>query len=470
MVGADPATITAATTDIERAVAAYASDHELSDVPHPKHQGKDEYRGVGLHVGFAEVLPRLTAKDIFDAADRGVDRSKSRREHVAGEPGRTAGVARADSGTAQTADRGDGSGTRREAGSGQGRAAGGPGPQEGRRAAELTAAAVYPLPDALALVDFERLAAQVNPSSPESVRQLHVPPLRDAVTNFYEARINAAGTARSVKYAEVARARQYVTETGTKACFVSAEIVNLSGLNQAVGNRAESANVHFRAMADIFEAGLRTCGGQVVPMRTGGGAIGAVVLGVPPAAVAAAAARTDRAVADYVQQYGLSAVPNPKDSAHPGTGLSIEFAEIRPETTPEDILSSVDPKARREARESAYFEALRGDRSLDPRGVLADRIGAGHGATGPWRRRDGGALPSDVSDGTHELLIDELQVATAATESYGRVPALRAASTDSVDKVDQIREDAEDIADVRRDNRVPRVAGQSGVHQPHRKR
>ena len=87
--------------------------------------------------------------------------------------------------------------------------------------------------------------------SPEAIpaEALYRPLPMDAVTGFYEGRVSG------FKTGEVLRAQQHVAETLDDAFFLSADIANLRGLNEACADRAE-ANTHFTNLAAIFHAVL----------------------------------------------------------------------------------------------------------------------------------------------------------------------------------------------------------------------
>jgi hypothetical protein len=73
VIGADEAAVKAALTKAEAGIRRYAKDNGLDGVPHPKRPGE---KGVGMHLGYAEILPGRTLDSIFTEADLGVDRSK----------------------------------------------------------------------------------------------------------------------------------------------------------------------------------------------------------------------------------------------------------------------------------------------------------------------------------------------------------------------------------------------------------
>lgn len=171
----------------------------------------------------------------------------------------------------------------------------------------------------------ETVARQIAPKSP-----------MDDVTGFFD------GRQSGVKANTIERAQQHVADTGEPAQYVSADVFNLGGLNQAVGNRAEAANVHYRAMADIVAQELKAVGGDVVPLRTGGDEFGAVVINAEPTKIQAAIQKAEARVADYGVKHGLSDIPHSKRSNEKGVGLHFGVADIHPGVSVRDILDRAD--------------------------------------------------------------------------------------------------------------------------------
>jgi GGDEF domain-containing protein len=171
----------------------------------------------------------------------------------------------------------------------------------------------------------EQVAEQLTPSAP-----------RDSVTGFYDGRTDDA------KLALMERAQKHVADTGEPAAYVSADISNLGGLNDSVGNRAEVANVHYRALAQIMDAELRQIGMDVVPMRTGGDELGAVVIGADRLAAQSAFDRITAQIADYTQRNGLDNLPNKKRPEDLGIGLHLGASDIPAKGIPKDIFDSAD--------------------------------------------------------------------------------------------------------------------------------
>ncbi|WP_067833220.1 LuxR C-terminal-related transcriptional regulator [Nocardia lijiangensis] len=345
VLGIDEQTLTEIIAEVNRRVTAYARQEGLSEIEHPKHPGDPAYRGVGLHVGFTEIVPGLTPKDIFDDADLGVDASKNGRTDVAGDPRRATGADRADTGTAGATDPGTGTRAGGEASSGQSETARGPetpprGLALGGLNRNLPALAAYPSPDELRRFAFAEGLRALGELTPELVAEAMYRPVgRDEVTDFYDARLSG------VKTAEVVRAQQFVAETGVPAFFLSADIANLSGLNALMNNRAEAANVHFRGIAEAFRYALDAVGGAVVPMRTGGDELAAVVIGIDQQTLTGVLADIQARVAAYTAEHGLDVIEHPKhpgEAAYRGMGLHVGVTDILPGLTPKDIFDDAD--------------------------------------------------------------------------------------------------------------------------------
>lgn len=159
---------------------------------------------------------------------------------------------------------------------------------------------------------------------------------RDDVTGFYDGRQDG------MKAATVQRALDHIAETGQEGVYVSADIGNLGGLNNAVGNKMEAANAHFQGMTGILERELRALGADLVPMRTGGDEMGVVVVGANVEQVDAALTKASAAVAEYARANGLADIPHPKRSDGSGVGLHFGLEELRPGDSLSSIFDAAD--------------------------------------------------------------------------------------------------------------------------------
>ncbi|MED5814292.1 alpha/beta hydrolase [Mycolicibacterium sp. 050232] len=316
--------------------AEYARQHNLADIAHPKHPGQPQYNGVGLHIGYAEVLPGLEVRDIFDAADLGVDRSKTRSSDVTGGQGRATGTDGAESGGTGTSDRGAGTRTGREATGGESEAAGSTGREE-QGARQPLSGSGYSQPDEVKRASFAAEAERVCGQGTQALAGLFEPLRRDEVSGFYD------GRSAHFKTSEVARARVWIAETGQAGFFVSAMLSNLSGLNQHVQNRAEAANGHYRAITEMFLAALEATGAAVVPMRTGGDRLDAVVVGeIDSAAIDDATAAVAEMIAIYTQDEGLADIANPSNAGRPGVHLNLGYSDIASHGDVEDVIQAAE--------------------------------------------------------------------------------------------------------------------------------
>jgi hypothetical protein len=172
---------------------------------------------------------------------------------------------------------------------------------------------------------------------PDDVIQQHMPHApKDSVTGFYDAR------ADNMKTQTVQRAIDHVGNTGEPAQYVSGDIFNLGGLNSHVGNKAEAANVHYRAVSEILADELGKTGADVIPMRTGGDEVGALVVGSHPDATRQAVARAQPRISEYAKQNGLDAIPHSRRPGEQGFGMHIGVADIKPESTVKEVLDTAD--------------------------------------------------------------------------------------------------------------------------------
>lgn len=190
-------------------------------------------------------------------------------------------------------------------------------------------------PQAVAMARHEEVVRKFDLSE-EAARATTPEVPRDSVTGFFD------GRADGVKAQLLERAIAHVEQTGEPAHYVSVDVSNLGGLNEAMGNRAEAANVHYRAMAGILAKELGADGVDVVPIRTGGDEFGAVVVNARGADVDAAIARAQTKVADYARAHGLADIPHPKRSGEYGVGLHIGRSDIRSGESARSILDAAD--------------------------------------------------------------------------------------------------------------------------------
>lgn len=196
-------------------------------------------------------------------------------------------------------------------------------------------------PDAAVRGDYERglVADGVEPTAAKRVAAKQKAP-RDVVTGFYNA--NADDGSGDVQARSIKAAQDYVAKTGKKAFYVSADVVNLGGLNAAMGNVKSKANTHYKAIANLMSEALTGTGAEVVPMRTGGDEIGAVVVGGDKAKVEAAIAEASAKIKEYATANGLDTVANPKRPNEKGVGLHIGSSEILTGQSVTDIVDAAD--------------------------------------------------------------------------------------------------------------------------------
>lgn len=193
---------------------------------------------------------------------------------------------------------------------------------------------VFADPDVVAAEQFRQRARGMGVS--ESVTQALTPKaVRDSVTGYFDGRADA------VKLDTLQRAQAHVKATGEPAYYVSGDIANLGGLNAHVGNVAEAANVHYRALAEILDGEVRKTGGDVVPLRTGGDEISLVVVNADAQAMEMALNAVDSRITEYLRANGLMDIANPKGGAK-GLGLHTGVAVISPDMPAASIFARAD--------------------------------------------------------------------------------------------------------------------------------
>lgn len=200
---------------------------------------------------------------------------------------------------------------------------------------------------------------------------------RDDVTGYFD------GRQAGVKTSTVRRAMVHSEATGEPAYYVAADIANLGGLNAHVGNVAEAANVHFRAMADILQEELSRTGGDVVALRTGGDELGLVVVNADARSVSDAMLAAEARSMEYARANGLADIPNPKRSDELGVGLHTGVSEVVPGLTMDDILRHAD---------EGIDASKRGVDRVRSNAVAEDGVGSDPG-------RGAGRLPGEAPGG-----------------------------------------------------------------------
>jgi hypothetical protein len=213
-------------------------------------------------------------------------------------------------------------------------------------------------PDDVAREQFTARAAAAGLSS-EQIAQMTPDTLADDVTGFFDGRL------KGVKSGTILRAQEHVEATGEPAFYVDGDIVNLGGLNKATGENMEAANAHYRAMTDILRAELESTGGDIVPLRTGGDEVGAVVVNAPESAIRAAMTAANAKVRAYAQANGFGDIPHTKaDRTDRGVGLHLGLAPIQPGASLSDIIEA----------SSAEIAASKGG-TPDVNGSQTERLG-----------------------------------------------------------------------------------------------
>ena len=130
------------------------------------------------------------------------------------------------------------------------------------------------------------------------------------------------------------------TSDAQEAHWMSFDIGNLGGLNDAVNNVAADANVHYRALVDIAQSTLTELGLSTKGFRTGGDEFGMIVNGAGDAVNKAIPLINER-IAAYTKQNKLDQIPHPKGKA-PGLQLHIGSTQVVPGDTVDTIRNRAD--------------------------------------------------------------------------------------------------------------------------------
>ncbi|MFC9892438.1 protein phosphatase 2C domain-containing protein [Nocardia sp. NPDC127579] len=337
----DPGAVEQAIIQAKAAVATYAAEQGFAEIPDPR---IPDQRGVALDVGAADIGATLDTDpvaDILQAADArlAADRQRRMTGDVTGEPGGPAGSDRADPGTTPSPIGRDRRNLSAGTGSGRSAPAGGAAPA-GVEPAELN----YPTPEEVSLDDLRTRAAGMDRLPlDEAILRLVGDIARDSVTGMYD------GRRAGFKAEQVRRVQEYqqaeLRNEGrlVRAVCVAFDVMNLSGLNAALGK--QTANTHYREFARIARSVLAKHGSTLVPMRTGGDEFACLAVGIDQAGLPEVLDRIRRDISRYVQEQGLGALPNPKhpgDPRYSGTGLHLGAASILPGMTAGSILNQAD--------------------------------------------------------------------------------------------------------------------------------
>ncbi|WP_267467211.1 Fic family protein [Nocardia flavorosea] len=384
LVGLDIATVEALRTETERRVAEYARSNGLSDIEHPKHPGRPAYRGVGMYLGYAEILPGASLGSVFDAADLGVDRSKNSRlqQYNAETPGRVVWSGRTDNPQVPEQNQAPGTADR-------------PNSVEPEAIRSRPVRVRYPSPDEVRRDELRTELAAVDLDSDEAVLDV----LFDA-GGIDEVSQLLDGRASGVKTAELLRMLDYVARTGDSAHVIVAKMWNLGGLNQHFANQAEVTNHHFRRIAEIFRTVVEEAGGWAVPMRLEGPRLGANVAGIDPARIASVAATVEHRVREYAREHGLADIPHPKNPEDPGrrgVRLHVGYAEVRPGGNVAETFESAERRLSNGTRDAVA-------RSAAVTVVVDERLARAPGAevrSGQVIRYPGGSLAVVAEPGDH---------------------------------------------------------------------
>lgn len=341
---------------------------------------------------------------------------------------------------------------------------------------EAPARARFASPDDLQRGEFVQRATERG--VPEDVATELAPKAAiDDVTGYFD------GRTQGMKANTVARAQEHVRDTGESAFYVDGDIVNLGGLNKAASEDMTIANRHFRAMTDILRTELESTGADVVPMRTGGDELGAVVINGGETEVRAAMQAADAKIRDYAAQNGLDTIPHTKQGrADVGVGLHLGLSPIVDGVSPSEIFTrasaevnqskeasnvarvtpartgSVAPGGQPEGIERSAGEGEAGLRSEDRGAESAEGAPSESPASEPRSTARVAAEPDAPVTGTKNEVTD------AERQAEGRPEREKSASKSNEESVEEARREIKKNPGIGRDvvNRL-KNAGVDGI-------
>ncbi|MBL1079813.1 hypothetical protein JK358_35965 [Nocardia sp. 2] len=346
VVGLDTTGVHRAVTIIDAATRTYTATTNLGGAPlalldHPDHPGDPQHRGVRLDLRCLEIATDADARRIIDAA---VNPAEDEGRYVASGQGHTARTDGTDTPATSAAYRAAPNRVCTQVGT-RSQESRPPSARPDHRPISQplglsdSGATRYPSPDEARYASVrEKLAAQPISSVDELIATYYEPWPIDEVTGFHNGQIDR------FKNRIVSEAQQFVAAIPDWAFYVCGDIANLSGLNQHVGGRV-AADIHYRALADIFATELTLHGARVIAVRIGGDEIAAVVTGIDEDQIRHSMHQITHRSADYARTHGLDHLEHPKHPGDPrfrGVGLHLGHAEIVPGIDVTDIFDAAD--------------------------------------------------------------------------------------------------------------------------------
>jgi diguanylate cyclase (GGDEF)-like protein len=148
----------------------------------------------------------------------------------------------------------------------------------------------------------------------------------DNVTGYYEARCGSA------RIKTLRRAIQHVRQTGEQVFYVEMDLVNLGGLNAALGHTG--ANKIFAAVAGIVRRELSAAASQATFFRHGGDETSAFLIDTSAERIREAVASVRRQVQELARRHNLHDLPHAKRGhagGTRGTGVHFGICELSPD-------------------------------------------------------------------------------------------------------------------------------------------
>ena len=188
-------------------------------------------------------------------------------------------------------------------------------------------------PDNAAAAKFKAVADKHN-LSPE-LRQKYAPKIyKDDLTGWYTNNDRAATIQRAQTWAEA---------NNKPSAYVVADISNLGGLNEALGQHA--ADQVYREFSEILHDHAKTLDAEIVPFRHGGDEVSFVIAGADAEQARAVMAKAAADVQRYVNRIGVNDLPHGKYIGQPdkyGSGVYVGVKEIESTSRINDIMDEGD--------------------------------------------------------------------------------------------------------------------------------
>jgi diguanylate cyclase (GGDEF)-like protein len=169
----------------------------------------------------------------------------------------------------------------------------------------------------------------------------------DNVTGFHEGRFGRG------RIATLHKAIQHVKQTREEVLYVEMDLMNLTGLNAALGH--SRANQVYAKVAAVIHSELSGIAAEAVFFRHGGDEMSVFLVGATEQAVRQAFLRVRRGVEGVAREYDVHEIPHPKHPHNPQVkGIDVRFGICkvlaRYEDDPTTVFRMADTELERHKR------------------------------------------------------------------------------------------------------------------------